>query len=266
MGGCGGAGGSAVAGTGGGADDDKDDCDEEEEDGVKDLTAVELAGALISMLTSGGEGSLLECVRHAIDLAVDSDHDGDSDDGSGGGTAAGTGGSTRSGGGGKEDDDERAECEAEAGAAAGNDGGGGAAMADEDSESEADRNRVGSRRSSRSGRGRQQRNKGGGNGAGRDGLQGGREPAACIAGVDLGRKAAKAAQPVADVEAVCKDLKLNNGTKANKKAMVADIEMELKLVKEKTLKIEAKKRAAAKMNLLRMNQVSFFLLRWNGEK
>ena len=65
---------------------------------------------------------------------------------------------------------------------------------------------------------------------------------------------------------MCKDLKLNNGTKANKKAMVADIEMELKLVKEKTLKIEAKKRAAAKMNLLRMNQVSFFLLRWNGEK
>jgi hypothetical protein len=37
--------------------------------------------------------------------------------------------------------------------------------------------------------------------------------------------------------------------------------MELKLVKEKTLKIEAKKRAAAKMNLHRMNQVSFFLLR-----
>jgi hypothetical protein len=52
------------AGTGGVADDDKDDCDEEEEeDGVKNLTAVELAGALISMLTSGGEGSLLECVQ-----------------------------------------------------------------------------------------------------------------------------------------------------------------------------------------------------------
>jgi hypothetical protein len=39
-------------------------------------------------------------------------------------------------------------------------------------------------------------------------------------------------RPVADVEAVCKDLKLNNCTKANKKAMVADIEMLLKLVKE----------------------------------
>jgi hypothetical protein len=115
--GVGGAGGAAVAGTGGGADDDKDDCDEEEEDGVKDLTAVELAGALISMLTSGGAGSLLEYVRHAIDLAVDSDHDGNSDDGGGGGgSAAGTGGSTSSGGGGgKEDDDEWAEGEAEAG-------------------------------------------------------------------------------------------------------------------------------------------------------
>jgi hypothetical protein len=48
--------------------------------------------------------------------------------------------------------------------------------------------------------------------------------------------------------------------------MVADIVAELKLVKEKEAKKEAKKVAAARMNLHRMNQFFFFCLwRWDGE-
>jgi len=83
-------------------------------------------------------------------------------------------------------------------------------------------------------------------------------------------KGKRRAQPKAEVEVAFDKLKIAvetaAGEKTDRKEMVADIVAELKLVKEKAAKKEAKKVAAAKMNLHRMNQLFFFyLLRWDGE-